>query len=228
MLPEYFIYIAASIRILAGLLYIKSILKGKTRPSAVSWLIWSVSPFIAFFAATFSEGFKLASLVTLALGISPLLVFITASVTKNHLFKFTLPDLICGILAIISLICWLITKNPILTISFAILADLISTVPTLKKSYYYPDTEYAPTYLLAILAMSITLLANKETTSYSLIYPTYILLMNLLVASIIITRKNRNNKNKKKQKEKNNKKRKVKLKNKIAKINKGKTIKVKR
>lgn len=189
MLPEYFIYIAASIRILAGLFYIKSILKGKTRPSAVSWLIWSVSPFIAFFAATFSEGFKLASLVTLALGISPLLVFITASVTKNHLFKLTLPDLICGILAIISLICWLITKNPILTISFAILADLISTIPTLKKSYYYPDTEYAPTYLLAILAMSITLLANKETTSYSLIYPTYILLMNLLVASIIITRK---------------------------------------
>lgn len=222
MLPEYFIYIAASIRILAGLLYIKSILKGKTRPSAVSWLIWSVSPFIAFFAATFSEGFKLASLVTLALGISPLLVFITASVTKNHLFKLTLPDLICGILAIISLICWLITKNPILTISFAILADLISTIPTLKKSYYYPDTEYAPTYSLAILAMSITLLANKETTSYSLIYPTYILLMNLLVASIIITKKNRNNKNKKKQEEKNNKKRKVKLKNKTAKINKEK------
>lgn len=222
MLPEYFIYIAASIRILAGLLYIKSILKGKTRPSAVSWLIWSVSPFIAFFAATFSEGFKLASLVTLALGISPLLVFITASVTKNHLFKLTLPDLICGILAIISLICWLITKNPILTISFAILADLISTIPTLKKSYYYPDTEYAPTYSLAILAMSITLLANKETTSYSLIYPTYILLMNLLVASIIITKKNRNNKNKKKQKEKNNKKRKVKLKNETAKINKEK------
>lgn len=222
MLPEYFIYIAASIRILAGLLYIKSILKGKTRPSAVSWLIWSVSPFIAFFAATFSEGFKLASLVTLALGISPLLVFITASVTKNHLFKLTLLDLICGILAIISLICWLITKNPILTISFAILADLISTVPTLKKSYYYPDTEYAPTYLLAILAMSITLLANKETTNYSLIYPTYILLMNLLVASIIITKKNRNNKNKKKQEEKINKKRKVKLKNKTAKINKEK------
>lgn len=221
MLPEYFIYIAASIRILAGLLYIKSILKGKTRPSAVSWLIWSVSPFIAFFAATFSEGFKLASLVTLALGISPLLVFITASVTKNHLFKLTLPDLICGILAIISLICWLITKNPILTISFAILADLISTIPTLKKSYYYPDTEYAPTYSLAILAMSITLLANKETTSYSLIYPTYILLMNLLVASIIITKKNRNN-NKKNKKKKLIKKRKVKLKNKTAKINKEK------
>lgn len=214
MLPEYFIYIAASIRILAGLLYIKSILKGKTRPSAVSWLIWSVSPFIAFFAATFSEGFKLASLVTLALGISPLLVFITASVTKNHLFKLTLPDLICGILAIISLICWLITKNPILTISFAILADLISTIPTLKKSYYYPDTEYAPTYSLAILAMSITLLANKETTSYSLIYPTYILLMNLLVASIIITRKNRNNKNKK-----NKKKKLIKKKSKIKKQN---------
>lgn len=207
MLPEYFIYIAASIRILAGLLYIKSILKGKTRPSAVSWLIWSVSPFIAFFAATFSEGFKLASLVTLALGISPLLVFITASVTKNHLFKLTLPDLICGILATISLICWLITKNPILTISFAILADFISTIPTLKKSYYYPDTEHAPTYLLAILAMSITLLANKETTSYSLIYPTYILLMNLLVASII-TRKNRNNKSKKK----NSRKREYKIK----------------
>ena len=203
MLPEYFIYIAASIRILAGLLYIKSILKGKTRPSAVSWLIWSVSPFIAFFAATFSEGFKLASLVTLALGISPLLVFITASVTKNHLFKLTLPDLICGILAIISL-----------TISFAILADLISTIPTLKKSYYYPDTEYAPTYLLAILAMSITLLANKETTNYSLIYPTYILLMNLLVASIIITRKNRNNKNKK-----NKKKKLIKKKSKIKKRN---------
>lgn len=214
MLPEYFIYIAASIRILAGLLYIKSILKGKTRPSAVSWLIWSVSPFIAFFAATFSEGFKLASLVTLALGISPLLVFITASVTKNHLFKLTLPDLICGILAIISLICWLITKNPILTISFAILADLISTIPTLKKSYYYPDTEYAPTYSLAILAMSITLLANKETTSYSLIYPTYILLMNLLVASIIITKKNRNNKNKK-----NKKKKLIKKKSKIKKQN---------
>ena len=222
MLPEYFIYIAASIRILAGLLYIKSILKGKTRPSAVSWLIWSVSPFIAFFAATFSEGFKLASLVTLALGISPLLVFITASITKNHLFKLTLPDLICGILAIISLICWLITKNPILTISFAILADFISTIPTLKKSYYYPDTEYAPTYSLAILAMSITLLANKETTSYSLIYPTYILLMNLLVASIIITKKNRNNKNKKNKKKKLIKKRKVKLKNKTAKINKEK------
>lgn len=133
MLPEYFIYIAASIRILAGLLYIKSILKGKTRPSAVSWLIWSVSPFIAFFAATFSEGFKLASLVTLALGISPLLVFITASVTKNHLFKLTLPDLICGILAIISLICWLITKNPSLLFLLLFLPILLAPYRPLRK-----------------------------------------------------------------------------------------------
>jgi len=52
-------------------------------------------------------------------------------------------DLICGILSLVGLVLWMITKVGNVAIFFSIVADGLAAVPTLVKAYKYPDTEIA-------------------------------------------------------------------------------------
>ena len=68
-----------------------------------------------------------------------------------------------------------------LAIAFCVLADLLATLPTLRKAYSDPDSEYAPPYLLSVLAMLLTLgtVAGGDLTTYG--FPLYMLLVNVVL-----------------------------------------------
>lgn len=86
MLPVWFIYIASGMRIAGGLAYLRSTIKGATRPNPVSWMLWSIIPLIAF-AAELQASVGPIAYVTLALGISPVLVFATIMIKNRALLS---------------------------------------------------------------------------------------------------------------------------------------------
>ena len=180
ILPFWFIYVAAGARLLGGLAYFRATLAGKARPKAMSWLIWSITPLITFFAEL-SVGAGQIAIVTLALGISPMLVVLAALKTDRRLFKLDRLDAFCIFIAVTGIVVWALSSDPILAIVLAITADAISCIPTIRKTIRKPETEYPLTYFLSASSMVIAILATKEVSFAAFAFPVFVLTLNSLM-----------------------------------------------
>jgi hypothetical protein len=142
MLPSSFVIIGTLIGAVGAVAYLVDTIKGKVKPNRVSFLLWSIAPFIAF-AAQIKQGVGLESVMTFSTGFLPLTTFAASFVNKNTEWKVTWFDLLCGFLSLVGLVLWLITKVGNVAILFSILADGLAAAPTIVKAYRYPDTELA-------------------------------------------------------------------------------------
>jgi len=188
MLDERFIYLAALVNLLGSLSYVISTLKGKTKPNKVTWFLWAILPFIAFFAEI-KKSVGLPSLMTFMVGFSPLCIFIASFFNKKAHWKITRLDIICGILAIAGLFFWYLTRDGNVAILFSIVADLFAGVPTIVKSYIYPETENIHAFLAAGVSALLTLFVLKSWTFASYGFPLYIFLISSLVVILLQIRK---------------------------------------
>jgi hypothetical protein len=184
MLNQNFIIIGTLIGAVGSLAYLVDTVKGKVKPNRVSFLLWSIAPFIAF-AAQIKQGVGLESLMTFSTGFLPLTIFIASFVNKKAEWKITKFDLVCGVLSIFGLILWLITKVGNIAITFSIIADALAAIPTIVKAYKYPDTEIAWPWIATAFGVVLTLLTLSELTFANSGFIIYILIVNTLIFSLV-------------------------------------------
>ena len=75
MIHSNFIIIGTLIGAAGSVAYLIDTVKGKVKPNRVSFLLWSIAPFIAFFAQI-KQGVGLEALMTFSTGFLPLTVFL--------------------------------------------------------------------------------------------------------------------------------------------------------
>ena len=184
MLPSSFVIIGALIGAAGSVAYLVDTVRGKVKPNRVSFLLWSIAPFIAF-AAQINQGVGLESVMTFGTGFLPMTVFAASFVNKKAEWKVTRFDLVCGFLSIIGLALWLVTKVGNVAILFSILADGLAAVPTIVKAYRYPDTELAWPWLATVFGVVLTLLTLSEITFANSGFIIYILLVDAFIFSLI-------------------------------------------
>lgn len=184
MLNRNFIIIGALLGAAGSVAYLIDTVKGKVKPNRVSFLLWSIAPFIAFFAQI-NQGVGLESLMTFSTGFLPLTVFIASFVNKKAEWKLTRFDLICGILSLAGLVLWLITKVGNIAIFFSIVADGLASVPTIVKAYKYPDTEIAWPWIATVFGVVLTLLTLPTLTFANSGFILYILVVDLLIYVLV-------------------------------------------
>lgn len=183
MLPLWFLYIAAAMRIGGGLAYLTATLRGKAKPNPVSWMLWGALPIIAF-SAEISAGVGHEAIITLALGVSPILVFVTTMLKNPRSFELKGLNLACVIIALTGIAAWTVTKTPEFAIGLMILADFASAVPTIRKTWRQPKSEFSPTYLISAVSMVIALLTITDWRFAAVAYPVYTLGINLLIFTL--------------------------------------------
>jgi hypothetical protein len=159
-------------------------LKGNTKPNRVSWALWSIAPLIAF-GAELSKGVGLASLMTFMTGFGPLLVLTASFVNRKSVWKLSRFDFVCGILSLLGLLLWAITRQGNVAIIFSIMADALAGTPTIIKSFKEPKTENWPAFFLSAISAVITLLTIKHWTFADVGFPIYILLICILFTVLI-------------------------------------------
>ena len=184
MINENFVILGAVIAFAGGLSYLISTIKGKTKPNRVTWFLWSLAPFVAF-SAEIKEGVGIQSLMTFMVGFTPFLVFLGSFVNKKSVWKLGRFDLTCGALSLIGLLIWYITKNGNFAIFFGITADGLAAVPTLVKSYFFPETENYHVYLTAAINAAITLLTIKIWNFAHFGFPLYIFILCTIFVLLI-------------------------------------------
>jgi hypothetical protein len=184
MINQNFVIVGAIIATAGSLSYLLDTLKGKVKPDRVSFLLWSLAPLIAFFAEI-KQGVGIQALMTFIVGILPLTIFIASFVNKKAVWNLTGFDLICGTLSVIGLVLWFITKSGNIAIIFSILADALAAMPTVVKSFNYPETESAWPYLASTISAILTLLTIKVWNLANIGFPLYIVLITLVIFSLV-------------------------------------------
>lgn len=184
MINSNFVIVGTLIRAWGSIAYLIDTVKGKIKPNRVSFLLWSIAPFIAF-AAQIRQGVGIESLMTFSTGFLPLMIFIASFVNKKAEWKVTRFDLVCGFLSIVGLILWLITKVGNVAIFFSIMADGLAAVPTIVKAYKYPDTELGWPWIATAFGVVLTLLTISKWTFANSGFIIYIFLVNTLIFTLI-------------------------------------------
>ncbi len=177
---EYLVFVAAIATLLATVAYVRSMLKGGAKPNRVSWLMWSIAPFIAA-AAAISSGVGWAALPVFMSGFSPFLIFLASFALKNAHWKLNLSDYLCGVLSAFALVLWLVTKDPDIAIIFAMASDALASVPTLTKAWHHPETEIAWPFVVGVFNAASSYLAVKVWAFSAYAFPSYLIVINLIL-----------------------------------------------
>jgi hypothetical protein len=158
--------------------YLIDIFRGKTRPHAVSWLIWTLTQGVGA-AALWDGGATLA-----AVGIT----FTTVLVLGIFLLSFTRGsrkisplDAIVLSLAVLALIGWMLLDHPVWAVLLASFIELLGFIPTYIKAYKDPATEHFPSWLLYFVGMALMLATLPEYTLLTTVY-----LATMTVASFVL------------------------------------------
>lgn len=174
---KYLVIVGALVQLAGILSYMRETLRGATKPNKVTWLMWSVAPLIATFAAI-SDGVSWSVIPVFMAGFGPLLVFIVSFVNKKSYWKLETFDYLCGFCSVLALVLWAITKEPVIAIIFAIASDGFATVPTLIKSWKFPETETADAYTTGLFNALTSFAAIKIWSFSSYAFPAYLVIIN--------------------------------------------------
>jgi len=184
MLPEKIIYIGVFINLIGIFWYIKTIFYGETRPNLVSWVVWMLAPFVGVFLQL-KAGAGLSVMGTFMAGFGPFLVIVFSLIKRNAFWRVTTFDIVCGALAVLSLVIYILTNKLGISILFAILSDTLASIPTIIKSWKSPESESASTYLSSILTnvLSLLIITNWIFSIYA--FSIYFLIINGTIVILI-------------------------------------------
>jgi hypothetical protein len=147
-----------------------------------------LAPFIGVFFQL-KAGAGLSALPVFMAGFGPLVVIIVSLFRKSSIWKITKLDMVCGFLALMALVFYILTHNLGISILFAILSDGLAAIPTIVKSWKFPETETAAVYLPGIFNNTLGLLIIKNWTFSIYSFNVYFILINLIIVFCIYRKK---------------------------------------
>ena len=187
MINENFVILGAVISGLGSLSYLIDTLKGKAKPNRVTFFLWALAPLVGF-AAQIKQGVGIQSLLTFMIGFSPAVIFLASFLNKNAAWKLHFFDFICGGLSLLGLLLWYITKEGFFALLFSMIADGLASLPTVIKSYRYPETENDWSYLGSLIAAILTILTITNWNFANWGFPIQTLVINLVIFTLVYFR----------------------------------------
>lgn len=178
-----FIVISSGLALISPLVYSQAILKGEAKPHRTTRLVLLIITALTT-ASLFAQNNNVAIYLAAVSTLQSILIFILS--LKRGMGGWSKSDVICLIIAIVGIILWQVTKNPVIALYFAISADFTGMIPALIKTYKFPKTEVYSFFLLDVFAAGFSLLAIKTWTVEQYAYPIYIMLINLIMVILII------------------------------------------
>jgi hypothetical protein len=178
--------IAGMLALLGHIPYIISIFRRKTIPNPVTWGIMGIMgglQFASYVAAGNSEG--LWAPISYLIGTS-VIALLSLHYGRSEVERF---DLYCLIGAGLSGVLWWLSGSPLVALTILILIDLMAIAPTLRKTYFKPESEDPLTWSMFWVANSTNLyvVSQTEVWSYrSLAYPIDLLFLDTSVLSMMI------------------------------------------
>jgi hypothetical protein len=163
---------ATGIALVAYVPYLIDMFKGKNRPHLYTWIsIFLVTAIVAYLQLIGGAGIGAIPTI-LGVGVDAIIL--------AYCFRFgtkdiILMDKICLIITIIGVIFYVVFRHhPILSLAVVTAAEIISFIPTFRKTKNDPYSESLPSYYLLMVKLTLILIAlqayNLLTVSYSVLW----------------------------------------------------------
>ena len=124
---------------LAFVPYLRAIIKGQTKPSAASWWTWSLLAIITI-TSSWSAGASWGVLfLPLWLCFSQLLVAILSIKRGDN--NWDLLNKMCVGGALLGVVLWWVTGQPLIALGISIVADLLASIPNFRHVWKNPEQE---------------------------------------------------------------------------------------
>ncbi len=181
MLPEYFAVIGSVTASAGGIYYAYLTFRGRVKPNKVTWFFWSAFPMIAF-AAQLVQGVGLVAWATFVAGVPPVLVLAGSLFNKDAYWKTRKIDYWFAVAGVLSVVAWQVTDIPGIAFTFSLLADFLVALPTVIKSYRFPETENWKAYGVSAFGFLLAVAAVHEWRYENYAFVVYLFLLNLVLA----------------------------------------------
>ena len=166
--------------------YIRDIFLGRTKPHAFTWFVVALTAFIAY-GLQVEGGAGVGAWPMLVVSLVCVLVFVlslwkgTKDITKS--------DVIFLVLSLIALFLWLVVKQPILSILLITASEILSYVPTIRKSWKAPYSETLALYEVSAFRHGLAVFAVEKMNLLTALYPAAWALTNIIITVILILRR---------------------------------------
>ncbi len=162
--------------------YIKDILHGTTRPNIISYGLWALLLAISAWAQiSAGTSWSVALLIGDFIGTSAIVVLCLMGYGYS---KYGWVEWTCLSLAIIAIVSWQVTNEPLLAIIFAVVADAMAAIPTIIKAYRDPWSELPITWIIIAVAALLGIFSTTIFNTVNLLFPAYLLLVNGLTGVV--------------------------------------------
>jgi len=179
--------IAGVIAFLAYVVYVISILRGKTKPNRATWWIWAFMGLVVGLSYH-SSGAVNTIWVPYVEFLGPFSIAIL-SIKYGEGGIDNKTDILCFLGAFVSVLLWVIFNNPLIALIMNLVIDSFAIIPTIKKSYLRPEGEDFWAWFGTGLADSLNMFAVERFTFAVLVYPIYMLVSDLIIIVILLFRK---------------------------------------
>lgn len=178
--------ISTVIGVISFLPYLKDIFARKTKPHIYTWLIWSIIQGVGVVAMIMGG----AGAGSWALIIGTIFVFFIFLLSFKYGTKnITKFDTVCLIAAIITIIIWIIQKDPLISVILVCIIDFTGFILTYKKIYKEPGSETTSLYFMYALSNMFALLAMNQYTIITSLYTTFLLCANSFCVLLLVVRR---------------------------------------
>jgi hypothetical protein len=181
--------IAAILALVSSTIYIRDILRGNSKPHIYTWLIWAIVTIIAFLGQVVSGGGPGAW----ATGVS---VIVTITVLALAIFRgygtkdITNFDKVCLVLALISILPWLLVDSVLWSVILASFIDVVGFFPTMRKTWNAPKSESLGSMWVDALKHSLSIVSLSNYSLVNWLYPAAVLVTKFIIISEIIYLRN--------------------------------------
>ena len=184
---EIFGIAAPIVSLIAFIPYFISILKGKTKPSSASWWTWAILISVITVSSWASGAPWQVLLLPAWLCFSQLAVAILSIKFGDN--KWDLRNKLCVLLAILGILLWYFTGNPLLALGLSIIADLFASIPNFRHISLNPEQEDRLAWTIGWMSAVFEILAIKEWNFVSSGWAIYFLLVESLILYFLYRRK---------------------------------------
>ena len=164
--------LATGIAAIAYVPYLVDMFRGRNKPHLYTWIsIFLITAVVAYLQLIGGAGIGAIPTI-LGVGVDAVILFYCFRFgTKDVVFI----DRVCLGISIIGVITYLIfNTHPVLSLAFVTAAEIISFVPTFRKTRNDPYSESLPSYYLLMAKLGLILVAlqkyNLLTVSYSVLW----------------------------------------------------------
>jgi len=164
----------------AQVVYLINTIGRKVRPSVLSWTGWAFLMGTSVVAQVVGKGWQWSMTGILFSTVGCLAISTTAVLTRNY--SLERKDWLYVILGALCVGVYLLSANPWMTTIFAIGADAVLGVPTIKKAWHDPVSERSWAWVMGVISSTLALVICVGHDWIYVLFPGYLVLFNGLLA----------------------------------------------